>query len=131
MTKAILSSSLVVLRILVRNHPGVLSNVSGMFSRRAFNVEAIVSTPVDDPKTSCIWILIPEDNRIEQVVRQLYKLHDILEVTCFPMTQETMIRFTDCMHALAQEESRTPLMSFSKLTKNDEGSTENEEEMTK
>ncbi len=114
MSKAILSSSLVLLRLMVRNHPGVLSNVSGLFSRRAFNVEAIVSTPIDSPDTSCIWILTPENSRIEQVVRQLFKLHDVLEVTCFPLTHETMIRFSDCMNALAHEDSRTPLLSFTK-----------------
>lgn len=70
----------VVLRLSVRNHPGVLSHVSGLFARRAFNVEGVVCLPVGDGRRSAILLLVREDERLEQLVRQLAKLEDVLEV---------------------------------------------------
>ena len=74
----------VVLRLLVRNHPGVMSHVCGLFARRAFNVEGILCMPVSDGSRSVILLLVHEDDRIEQVVRQLRKLEDVVEVAPLP-----------------------------------------------
>ena len=74
----------VVLRLLVRNHPGVMSHVCGLFARRAFNVEGILCMPVGDGSRSVILLLVHEDDRIEQVVRQLRKLEDVVEVGPLP-----------------------------------------------
>jgi acetolactate synthase-1/3 small subunit len=70
----------VVLRLVVRNHPGVMSHVCGLFARRAFNVEGILCLPVGDGTRSVVLLLVHEDDRIEQVMRQLRKLEDVLEV---------------------------------------------------
>ena len=70
----------IVLRLLVRNHPGVMSHVCGLFARRAFNVEGILCMPIDDGGRSVVLLLVHEDDRIEQVVRQLRKLEDVMEV---------------------------------------------------
>lgn len=69
-----------VLRLLVRNHPGVMSHVSGLFARRAFNVEGILCVPVGDGSRSAMLLHVQEDERMEQVIRQLQKLDDVLEV---------------------------------------------------
>ena len=74
----------VVLRLLVRNHPGVMSHVCGLFARRAFNVEGILCMPVGDATRSVVLLLVHEDDRIEQVVRQLRKLEDVVEVGPLP-----------------------------------------------
>ena len=74
----------VVLRLLVRNHPGVMSHVCGLFARRAFNVEGILCMPVGDGSRSVVLLLVHEDDRIEQVVRQLRKLEDVVEVGPLP-----------------------------------------------
>ena len=74
----------VVLRLLVRNHPGVMSHVCGLFARRAFNVEGILCMPVGDATRSVVLLLVHEDDRIEQVVRQLRKLEDVVEVAPLP-----------------------------------------------
>lgn len=73
-----------VLRLLVRNHPGVLSHVSGLFARRAFNVDGILCLPVDGGARSAILLLVRADGRLEQLVRQLAKLEDVLEVAPAP-----------------------------------------------
>lgn len=70
-----------VLDILVNNHPGVMAHVTGLFSRRAFNVEAILCLPVAGSATSRIWLLVNEDGRLDQMMRQMRKLQDVYEVT--------------------------------------------------
>jgi acetolactate synthase-1/3 small subunit len=69
-----------VLELTVRNHPGVLSHVCGLFARRAFNVEGVLCMPVGDRARSRIWLLVAEDERLEQMMRQLGKLEDVREV---------------------------------------------------
>lgn len=69
-----------VLEIRVANHPGVMSHVVGLFSRRGFNVEGILCMPVGNGKQSRIWLLVNEDQRLPQMTRQLEKLEDVAEV---------------------------------------------------
>ncbi|GIX45202.1 MAG: acetolactate synthase 1 small subunit [Candidatus Hydrogenedentota bacterium] len=69
-----------VLRLIVRNHPGVMSHICGLFARRAFNVEAILCLPIGDGSRSVILLLVDEDERLDQLIRQLEKLHDVLEI---------------------------------------------------
>ncbi len=69
-----------ILEISVNNHPGVMSHVSGLFSRRAFNVEGILCMPVGDGSRSRIWLLVNEDTRLEQMIRQMQKLEDVISV---------------------------------------------------
>ena len=69
-----------VLELMVNNHPGVMSHVCGLFARRAYNVEGILCMPVGDGAVSRIWLLVNEDDRLEQVMRQVRKLEDVSEV---------------------------------------------------
>lgn len=69
-----------VLELAVRNHPGVMTHVSGLFARRAFNVEGILCMPVGDGTESRIWLLVHDDDRLPQVIKQAEKLEDVLAV---------------------------------------------------
>ena len=69
-----------VLELDVNNHAGVMSHVVGLFSRRAYNVEGILCMPVGEGGRSRIWLLVKEDERLEQMVRQVEKLEDVLAV---------------------------------------------------
>jgi len=69
-----------VLEIDVNNHPGVMSHVVGLFSRRTYNVEGILCLPVGDGARSRIWLLLNEDQRLPQVIRQAEKLEDVIAV---------------------------------------------------
>ena len=61
--------------VLVSNEPGVLSRVSGLFSRRGFNIESLAVGPTQDREVSRITIVVlGDDAHIEQLVQQLYKL---------------------------------------------------------
>jgi acetolactate synthase-1/3 small subunit len=70
----------VVLRLTVRNHPGVMSHISGLFARRAFNVEGILCLPTNGGARSTVLLLVRADQRLEQLARQLAKLEDVLDV---------------------------------------------------
>jgi acetolactate synthase-1/3 small subunit len=69
-----------VLELRVRNHPGTMSHITGLFARRGFNLEAIVCVPVEGGATSGILLLVADEPRLEQVERQLAKLYDVLTV---------------------------------------------------
>ncbi|MDQ8022566.1 MAG: acetolactate synthase small subunit [Moraxellaceae bacterium] len=70
-----------VLELTVNNHPGVMSHVAGLFARRAFNVEGILCMPMEDGQHSRIWLMVREDTRLAQMVKQVEKLEDVLEVS--------------------------------------------------
>src|SRR5574343_42632 len=69
-----------VLEIDVNNHAGVMSHVVGLFSRRAYNVEGILCLPVGDGRKSRIWLLVIEDKRLPQMIKQVEKLEDVIAI---------------------------------------------------
>jgi len=71
----------VVLELEVNNHPGVMSHICGLFARRAFNVEGILCMPVPNTDHSRIWLVVFEDQRLEQMIKQVEKLEDVLTVS--------------------------------------------------
>lgn len=70
-----------ILDLRVRNHPGVMSHVTGLFARRAFNLEAILCVPIaGGGGESRMLLLVHGTPKLEQIERQLAKLHDVLSV---------------------------------------------------
>jgi acetolactate synthase-1/3 small subunit len=69
-----------ILELVVRNHPGTMSHITGLFARRAFNLDAIVVVPLPDGETSRILLNMANEPKLEQVERQLAKLHDVISV---------------------------------------------------
>jgi len=69
-----------ILRLTVNNHPGVMLQICGLFARRAFNLEGIFCTAIGQGETSRIWLKVDETDKLEQVVKQLTKLEDVLSV---------------------------------------------------
>jgi len=70
------------LSILVENRAGVLSRVTGLFSRRGFNIESLAVGPCEEPGMSRITIMvIGDDNKVEQIMKQLNKLIDVIKVS--------------------------------------------------
>ncbi len=67
--------------VLVQNHTGVLARVSGLFSARAYNIESLAVGTTLDPEFSRITIVVSGDDQVlEQVVRQLAKLVEVVKV---------------------------------------------------
>ena len=81
-----------VLELTVRNHPGVLSHLCGLFARRAFNVEGVLCLPVGAGAQSRIWLRVAADERLEQLIRQLGKLEDVREVRRHGAEHEVFVR---------------------------------------
>ncbi len=70
-----------VFSILVNNHAGVLSHVSGLFARRGYNIESIAAGPTENPEaTRIVIVAFGEEETLEQIAHQLRKLYDVLEV---------------------------------------------------
>lgn len=69
------------LSILVENTPNVLSHVSGLFSRRGYNIDSISAGVTADPRFTRITIVATGDKLIlEQIEKQLAKLEDVIDV---------------------------------------------------
>jgi acetolactate synthase-1/3 small subunit len=67
--------------VLVNNQPGVLQRVSGLFGRRGFNIESITVGESEELGLSRMVIVTTGDNNtLEQVSKQLYKLIDVIKV---------------------------------------------------
>src|SRR3569832_628106 len=69
------------LSVLVENRPGVLTRCAGLFARRNFNIESLAVGTTHDPTRSRITIRVEyEQHAVDQVIKQLYKLVDVLKV---------------------------------------------------
>jgi acetolactate synthase-1/3 small subunit len=72
------------LSVLVENKFGVLTRVAGLFSGRGYNIDTLNVAPTQDPNTSRMTIVTRgNDPTVEQIVKQLNKLVDVLEVVDF------------------------------------------------
>lgn len=69
-----------VLELLVKNHPGVMSHICGLFSRRGYNLEGIAVLPVDKGTSSKVWLKVVEQEKLVQIIKQLAKLPDVHKV---------------------------------------------------
>ena len=70
-----------VFQLLADNTSGVLSRISGLFSRRGYNIESITAGVTADPRYSRITIVASGDEEIlEQIEKQVGKLVDVRDV---------------------------------------------------
>ncbi|PYI51039.1 acetolactate synthase small subunit [Paenibacillus flagellatus] len=71
--------------VLVRNQPGVLQRISGLFGRRGYNMESITVGASEREGLSRITITTAGDDRAaEQICKQLDKLVDVVRVALLP-----------------------------------------------
>ena len=75
------NKDLTLVELVVKNHPGAMSHITGLFARRAFNLEGILCGSIGDGTRSKIYLLVRNDDLKEQIVKQLEKLYDVLSVT--------------------------------------------------
>lgn len=74
------------LSVLVQDHPGVLTRVASLFSRRGFNIESLAVGPTEKEGVSRMTLVaVVDDERfVEQLVKQLNKLVEVLKVLELP-----------------------------------------------
>ena len=71
--------------VLVENQAGVLNRITGLFSRRAFNIDSLAVGVTDDPTISRITIIVDSGHSVvEQVEKQLNKLVEVIKVRTIP-----------------------------------------------
>lgn len=76
-----MDSQYCVIELTVKNHPGVMSHITGLFARRAFNLEGILCGQIGNSENSRMYLLVKNDERLEQIVKQVQKLYDVIEVS--------------------------------------------------
>jgi acetolactate synthase-1/3 small subunit len=70
--------------ILLENHSGALSRVAGLFSSRGYNISSLTVAETEDPTVSRMTIVVEgEESIIEQIVKQLNRLIDVIKVIDF------------------------------------------------
>lgn len=73
--------SLHTISVFVENHSGTLSRIAGLFSSRGYNIESLTVAETEDPTMSRMTIVVGGDEDIiEQVVKQLNRLIDVIKV---------------------------------------------------
>lgn len=103
--------------VLVENQPGVLSRISGLFSRRGFNIDSLAVGVTDDPSVSRVTIIVDgNDYTVEQVEKQLNKLIDVIKVKCLK-SDELIARELVIIKISAKAEKRAEIMTIAEITK--------------
>lgn len=70
-----------VFQLLVNNNAGVLSRITGLFSRRGYNIDSITAGVTSDPRFTRITIVTSGDEEIlDQIEKQVSKLVDVRDV---------------------------------------------------
>ncbi len=99
--------------VLADNHPGVLLRMTGLFSRRGFNIDSLVACNTENPAVSRITIVVTGDEGIfTQVIRQLFKLEEIIKVEMLSLDDCTASEMLLVKVATPDEKLRTALLKL-------------------
>jgi acetolactate synthase-1/3 small subunit len=99
--------------VLVENKFGVLTRVTGLFSGRGYNIDTLNVGPTQDPKTSRMTIVVKGDDKVlQQVVKQLNRLVEVIEVQDFREENEYVDRELVLIKVKSDARSRSEIMQF-------------------
>ena len=101
-----------IISVIVQNKFGVLARVSGLFSSRGYNIDSLTVGETNDPSISRMTIVVRgNDSILEQVMKQLDKLVDVIEVTDLP--RENSVRRELCLIKVSCEaRTRTEILEI-------------------
>jgi acetolactate synthase-1/3 small subunit len=103
------------LSVLVENKPGVLARVSGLFARRGFNIHSLAVGPTEREEVSRMTIVVNvEDKPLEQVVKQLNKLVNVLKIVELEKDQ-SVERELLLIKVKADQQSRAPIIEMATI----------------
>lgn len=98
--------------VLVDNKPGVLSRVSGLFSRRGYNIESLAVSITENPDISRMTLVVNGDEQeVEQITKQLHKLIDVSKVQDY-LNMPIIARELALIKVNATVENRTALLQL-------------------
>ena len=103
------------LSVLVENRPGVLARISGLFARRAFNIDSLSVSPTERPDISRVTVTAEvEEVPLEQIIKQLNKLLHVLKIVDLdPNT--TVERELVLIKVTADESNRSDVLEIVRL----------------
>ena len=104
--------------VLLEDEHGALNRVVSMFRRRSFNIESLSVGHTEEQNISRMTLsVIGEDSEVEQMVKQLYKVLEIIKVTDVTVEQ-SLIREMALIKVTADKpESRAEIMQFAEIFK--------------
>ena len=104
-----------VFSILVDNTAGVLSRVSGLFSRRGYNIDSLTVGETENPAISRMTVLAHGDDQIlDQIRKQLIKLEDVIEIIEL-VPGESVTRELILVKVSAPEKDRQAIISIADI----------------
>ena len=104
-----------VLSLLVDNNPGVTSRISGLFSRRGYNIDSFSSGVTTDERFTRITIVCSgEANILDQIVKQVEKLEDVHDVKILA-PESSVIRELVLVKVAADATQRQGVISIAEL----------------
>ena len=97
---------------LVEDHPGVLNRVVSLFRRRGFNIDSLTVGPTEAHNVSRMTMVVNgNDTVVEQAVKQLYKVVDVLKVS--DLTEEkTVVRELALLKVSTSPTTRSEIMQI-------------------
>ena len=104
-----------VFSLLVDNNPGVLSRVSGLFSRRGYSIDSITAGVTADPRFTRITIVASGDELIlSQIEKQVRKLEDVIEIKVLH-PEDLVYRELIMVKVRANKTERTEIISVADI----------------
>lgn len=104
-----------VFSLLVDNNPGVLSRVSGLFSRRGYSIDSITAGVTADPRFTRITIVASGDELIlSQIEKQVRKLEDVIEIKVL-QSEDSVYRELIMVKVRANKTERTEIISVADI----------------
>ena len=101
--------------VLVENHAGVLSRITGLFSRRGFNIDSLAVGVMEDKTVSRMTIVVEGDAyTVEQLEKQLNKVVDVIKVRTIPQ-QDLISRELMLIKCTATGRTRSEILDIAKI----------------
>ena len=99
-----------IISVEVENRFGILARIASLFSARGFNIDSLAVGETEDPTVSRITMVVPGDDQIiEQVIKQLRKLIDVIKVVDLT-NQDTVERELILVKINAKRADRAEIM---------------------
>lgn len=104
-----------VLSVLVLNKSGVLNRITGLYSRRGFNIDSLSVGTTQDPEVSRITIVVDGDEYVvDQISKQLDKLIEVIKIKELP--RDNMIGREMCyIKVRAQSGDTVPITQLANI----------------
>ena len=101
--------------VLVENHAGVLSRITGLFSRRGFNIDSLAVGVTEDKTVSRMTIVVEGDAyTVEQLEKQQNKVVDVIKVRTIPQ-QDLISRELMLIKCTATGRTRSEILDIAKI----------------